>query len=96
VTGGAPAGIAVHKALAQGQLRGEQIACVGFSGQMHGAVLLDAHERIVRPLLSGVTSGLRSNAKTGTQSVAERLIQLTCNPALPKFHSDEMFVGRGK
>src|SRR5713101_4753246 len=39
------AGIAIHKALEKGQLRGEQISCVGFSGQMHGAVMLDARRR---------------------------------------------------
>ena len=32
---------AVRKALAERQLRGDQISCVGLSGQMHGAVLLD-------------------------------------------------------
>ncbi len=35
-------GVAVRKALADAALRGDQIACVGFSGQMHGAVMLDA------------------------------------------------------
>ena len=34
-------GVAVRKVLAKGQLRRDQIACVGLSGQMHGAVLLD-------------------------------------------------------
>ncbi|HWO39232.1 MAG TPA: FGGY family carbohydrate kinase, partial [Candidatus Acidoferrum sp.] len=31
-------GIAVRKALALSRLRADQIACVGLSGQMHGAV----------------------------------------------------------
>jgi len=43
--------VAVPKALAQGNLRGDQITCVGFSGQMHGAVLLDEQARVVRPAL---------------------------------------------
>src|SRR5579872_64944 len=34
-------GTAVRKALTQRKLRGDQTACVGFSGQMHGAVMLD-------------------------------------------------------
>ena len=34
-------GVAVRAALAQSGLRAEDIACVGFSGQMHGAVMLD-------------------------------------------------------
>jgi xylulokinase len=79
-------GIAVHKALAQGQLRGEQIACVGFSGQMHGAVLLDAHERIVRPALIWCDVRTEKQCRDLTAQIgAERLIQLTCNPALPNF-----------
>jgi len=76
----------VHKALAQGQLRGEQIACVGFSGQMHGAVLLDAHERIVRPALIWCDVRTEKQCRDLTAQIgAERLIQLTCNPALPNF-----------
>ncbi|MFZ0807072.1 MAG: FGGY family carbohydrate kinase, partial [Candidatus Sulfotelmatobacter sp.] len=34
-------GLAVRKALAGNDLCGDQIGCVGLSGQMHGAVLLD-------------------------------------------------------
>src|SRR5580658_8850180 len=34
------AGIAVRKALTQSGLKSDDIACVGFSGQMHGAVML--------------------------------------------------------
>ena len=45
------AGIAVRKALAEANLRGEQISCVGFSGQMHGAVMLDDAGEVVRPAL---------------------------------------------
>ena len=44
-------GIAVRKALALSRLRADQIACVGLSGQMHGAVLLDEQDRVVRPAL---------------------------------------------
>jgi xylulokinase len=35
-------GLAVRKALQSANLRAEDIACVGFSGQMHGAVLCSA------------------------------------------------------
>ena len=45
------AGLAVRAALAGGNLRGDQISCVGFSGQMHGAVMLDAAGEVVRPAL---------------------------------------------
>src|ERR1700758_1186620 len=45
------AGTAIQKALAQGKLRGEHISCAGFSGQMHGAVMLDDAGEVVRPAL---------------------------------------------
>src|ERR1700681_4117305 len=44
-------GLAVRKFLAAANLGSEPIACIGFSGQMHGAVLLDAAGEVVRPAL---------------------------------------------
>ena len=78
--------IAVRNALAQGNLRGDQIQCVGFSGQMHGAVLLDDQARVVRPALIWCDVRTEKQCREITQRVgAERLIQLTCNPALTNF-----------
>jgi xylulokinase len=79
-------GIAVGKALQTSGLRAGQIACVGFSGQMHGAVLLDASGEVVRPALIWCDQrtekqSLELSAKFGR----ERLIQLTCNPPLTNF-----------
>jgi xylulokinase len=79
-------GLAVRKALDRANLGGDRIACVGFSGQMHGAVMLDARDAVVRPAL------IWCDVRTEKQCVelsrkigGERLIQLTCNPALPNF-----------
>jgi xylulokinase len=41
-------GSAVRKALHSANLGADDIACVGFSGQMHGAVLLDSRDEVVR------------------------------------------------
>jgi xylulokinase len=80
------AGIAVRKSLAQGNLRGDQISCVGFSGQMHGAVMLDAKGEVVRPALIWCDVRTEKQCKELNEKIgAERLIQLTCNPALPNF-----------
>ena len=79
-------GIAVRKALGNAGLGGDAIACVGFSGQMHGAVMLDDSDAVVRPAL--IWCDVRTEKQCGdfTAKVgAERLIQLTCNPALPNF-----------
>ncbi|HSZ63292.1 MAG TPA: xylulokinase [Terriglobales bacterium] len=79
-------GLAVRKALALGRLHDHQIACVGLSGQMHGAVLLDQHERVVRPALIWCDVRTEKQARDLTKQVGTgRLIQLTCNPALANF-----------
>jgi xylulokinase len=78
--------VAVPKALAQGNLRGDQIACVGLSGQMHGAVLLDAETHVVRPALIWSDVRTEKQCRDLTAKIgAEHLIQLTCNPALANF-----------
>src|SRR5579863_4723462 len=80
------AGIAVRKAIAQSGLKGEDIACVGFSGQMHGAVMLDANGDVVRPALIWCDVRTEPQCEELNRKIgAEKLIQLTCNPALPNF-----------
>jgi len=76
----------VQKALAAGHLKGDDIACVGFSGQMHGAVLLDDNVDVVRPALIWCDVRTEAQCREITEKIgADRLIQLTCNPALPNF-----------
>ena len=80
------AGVAVRKALGASGSAADEIACVGFSGQMHGAVLLDAKDDVVRNAL--IWCDQRSEAQ-GKELDAMfgpgRLIQLTCNPPLTNF-----------
>lgn len=79
-------GTAVHKALAENNLSADQIAGVGLSGQMHGAVLLDEQARVVRPALIWCDVRTEKQGRDLTAQIgAERLIQLTCNPALANF-----------
>jgi xylulokinase len=79
-------GVAVRKALSQANLRGDQISCVGFSGQMHGAVMLDAAGVVVRPALIWCDVRTEKQCKELNERIgAERLIELTSNPALPNF-----------
>ena len=78
--------IAVPRALERAGLRGDDIACLGFSGQMHGAVMLDESGRVVRPALIWCDVRTDRQCRELTEKIgAERLIQLTCNPALPNF-----------
>lgn len=79
-------GLAVRNALAQAKLSSDQIACVGLSGQMHGAVLLDEQDRVVRPALIWCDVRTEKQCQELTAQVgADNLIQLTCNPALTNF-----------
>ncbi|MGA9799912.1 MAG: xylulokinase [Terriglobales bacterium] len=79
-------GVAVRKVLAQSQLRADQIACVGLSGQMHGAVLLDERSQVVRPALIWCDVRTEKQSQELTAQIGtERLIQLTSNPALTNF-----------
>jgi xylulokinase len=79
-------GVAVRAALAQAHLRGDDIACAGFSGQMHGAVMLDAEARVVRPALIWCDVRTEPQCRELDRKIgASRIIELTCNPALPNF-----------
>jgi len=79
-------GIAVKKAVQKSAIRAEEIACIGFSGQMHGAVLLDAGGEVVRPALIWCDQRTERQARELSETFgAERLIQLTCNPPLTNF-----------
>jgi xylulokinase len=78
--------VAVPRALERAGLRGDDIACLGLSGQMHGAVMLDESGRVVRPALIWCDVRTDRQCRELTEKIgAERLIQLTCNPALPNF-----------
>ena len=79
-------GLAVKKALEKSSLNGAEIACVGFSGQMHGAVLLDASGEVIRPALIWCDQRTEKQSRDLSQQFGtQRLIQLTCNPPLTNF-----------
>ena len=76
---------AVRAALAQG-VAGESIGAVGFSGQMHGAVLLDEHDDVLRPAIIWCDQRTALQCREITEKIGpKRLIELTANPALTGF-----------
>jgi len=78
--------LAIRRALRDSHLRAEEISCVGFSGQMHGAVMLDASGNVVRPALIWCDVRTQKQCDDLTAQVGrERLIELTANPALANF-----------
>src|SRR5580692_2341939 len=77
---------AIAGAMAASELTGAEIEAVGLTGQMHGCVMLDAAGEVLRPALIWADQRTQPEcdwleAKIGR----ERLIELTCNPALPNF-----------
>jgi len=79
-------GEAVRQALQSSDTRAHNIACVGFSGQMHGAVLLDSKDEVVRPAI--IWCDQRSEAQSielEQKFGRDTLIRLTCNPPLTNF-----------
>ncbi|MEK6279018.1 MAG: xylulokinase [Acidobacteriota bacterium] len=64
----------------------DEIKAVGFSGQMHGLVLLDQRDEVLRPAIIWCDQRTDSQCKSLTEMIgADRLIGLTCNPALTVF-----------
>ncbi len=79
-------GTSVRKALQTSGVRAQDIACVGFSGQMHGAVLLDAADEVVRPALIWCDQRSEAQCRALEESIGrDALIRLTCNPPLTNF-----------
>jgi len=79
-------GLAVKKALAQASKNPSEISCVGFSGQMHGAVLLDAQNEVIRPALIWCDQRTEKQSRELAETIGTaQLIQLTCNPPLTNF-----------
>ena len=80
------AAAAVRAALEGGGVSPEEVACVGLTGQMHGAVLLDARDEVLRPAIIWCDLRTHEQCRALTERVGrERLISLVSNPALEGF-----------
>jgi xylulokinase len=65
---------------------GHTVESVGLTGQMHGCVMLDADGEVLRPALIWCDQRTQPQCDWLTATIGyERLIELTCNPALPNF-----------
>ena len=77
---------AIAGAMAAAELTGSEIEAVGLTGQMHGCVMLDAAGAVLRPALIWCDQRTQPQCDWLTEKIGfERLIELTCNPALPNF-----------
>jgi xylulokinase len=80
------AAIAIRKAIHASGESADSISCVGLSGQMHGAVLLDQSGEVIRPALIWCDQRTESQSKY-LQALfgLDEIIRLTCNPPLTNF-----------
>ena len=78
--------VAVRRALSESGLAHGAIEAIGLSGQMHGAVLLDAAGEVVRPAIIWCDQRTEAECRWLDDTVGPaRLLDLTANPALTNF-----------
>ena len=76
----------VRKALKAARLKRGDIAGIGLSGQMHGAVLLDKADKVLRPAILWTDQRTGDECEEMTKKVGlKRLMKVACNPALTGF-----------
>jgi len=77
---------AIRGAVAAAPEHRQQIEAIGLTGQMHGAVMLDENGAVLRPALIWCDTRTQPQCDWLTNKIGyDRLIELTCNPALPNF-----------
>jgi xylulokinase len=82
---------AVRAALARGDLSGDDVEAVGLAGQMHGLVVLDAGDEVLRPAILWNDQRTAAECDLIRKTVgAERLIAITGNDALPGFTAPKL------
>jgi xylulokinase len=77
---------AIRGAIAAAPEPRQSIAAICLTGQMHGAVMLDENGALLRPSLIWCDTRTQPECDWLTEKIGyEKLIDLTCNPALPNF-----------
>jgi xylulokinase len=78
--------VAISGVLVESGVAGSAIEAVGLTGQMHGCVMLDSYGQVLRPALIWCDQRTQPQCDWLTETIGfNRLIELTCNPALPNF-----------
>lgn len=82
---------AIRSALATTGVAGDDVAAIGLTGQMHGAVLLDAAGEILRPAILWNDQRTAAACDEIRRAVGpDRLIAITGNDALPGFTAPKL------
>ncbi len=81
----------IRKVLAKGGIKPDDISGVGLSGQMHGLVILDADDNVLRRSIIWCDQRTTAECEQITSLVgAKRLIDITANPALVGFTASKI------
>src|SRR5512137_2392529 len=77
----------IQAALSEAHVPGEAVTAIGLTGQMHGLVMLDKSDHVLRPaiLWNDQRTGAQCEAITAKVGGLDRLLQLTGNQVLPGF-----------
>ena len=82
---------AIREVLASAGIAGEEVAAVGLTGQMHGLVLLDAGDRVLRPAILWNDQRTAHACDEIREAIGpERLIAITGNTALTGFTAPKL------
>ncbi len=86
---------AIREVLANEYVDANSIGAIGFSGQMHGAVLLDESDEVLRPALIWCDQRTTEQCRELTEIIgAEKLIELVSNPAITGFTLPKLLWSR--
>ena len=81
----------IRQALAASDVAGSEVAAVGLTGQMHGLVLLDSADRVLRPAILWNDQRTADACDEIREAVGpERLIAITGNDALTGFTAPKL------
>ena len=76
----------IHDVMADSGVCADDVAAIGLSGQMHGLVMLDENGDVLRRSIIWCDQRTGEECREITEAVgAERLIEITANPALTGF-----------
>ena len=81
----------IQAVMAKSQVAAGDVKGIGLSGQMHGLVMLDAANRVIRPAILWCDQRTGQECAEITDQVGrERLIAITANPALTGFTASKI------
>lgn len=81
----------IRKVLSKSGIKADDISGIGLSGQMHGLVLLDAEDKVLRRSIIWCDQRTTAECEQITSIIgAERLVEITANPALVGFTASKI------